>query len=139
MLLLLSMCRRRSFPFLPFALGLLGRSLGLWLLFLILKQLRKHLLEAVNRFLLGANHKLFPLNLGLLFKAPGHFFRNLCHIREASFSTEEFEACDSAMQSVTHLLQCPGLGHCSPLGRLRQFECGFAGTLLLVQCQTRQS
>ena len=42
-------------------------------------------------------------------------------------------------QSVPRLLQCPELGHCSQLGISRQFECGYASTLLLVQCQTRQS
>jgi len=85
MLLLLSMCRRRAFPFLPFALGLLGRSLDLRLL-LALKQSRKDLLEGVDRFLLGTNHiELFPLGLGLLFKAPSHFFRSACHIREGFF------------------------------------------------------
>ena len=56
MLLLLSMCRRRAFPFLLFAFGLLGRSVGLRFLLFVLKQLRKHLLEAVDRFLLSANH-----------------------------------------------------------------------------------
>jgi len=34
---------------------------------------------------------------------------------KASFSTEEFEACDSAMAELLHLFQCPGLGQCSPL------------------------
>ena len=42
-------------------------------------------------------------------------------------------------QSVTLLLQYSGPGHCSPLGLLRQFECGYVSTLLPARCQTRQS
>ena len=53
----------------------------------------------------------------------------------ASFSTEEFEACVSAMAGVLCLHQCPGLGHCSPLGLLYQSEYGYVGTLLPTQCR----
>jgi len=75
-----------KFSFLPFAFGLFGRRLGLKLLLFILKQLRKHLLEAVDRFLLSTNHiELLSLGLGLLFKAPSHFFKSACHIREGFF------------------------------------------------------
>jgi len=131
MLLLLSMCRRRAFPFLPFAFGLLGKRLGLRLLLFVLKQLRKYLLEAVDRFLLSTNHiELLSLDLGLLLKASGHFFRSVCHVAMASFSTEEFEACDSVMEECNSLTSIPQDGALSPLGLLRQFECGYAGTLL---------
>jgi len=139
-LLLLSICRRRAFPFLPFAFGLLGRRLGLRLLFFVLKQLRKHLLEAVDRFLLSTNHiELLPLGLGLLLKASGHFFRSACHICKAFLSTKEFKACDSAMAECDSLTLMPRARALSPLGLLCQFECGHAGALLPARCQTRQS
>ena len=61
--------QKMSFPFLPFALGSLGRSLGLQLLLFVLNQLQKHFLKVVYRFLLGINHiKLITLNLDLLFR-----------------------------------------------------------------------
>jgi len=59
---------------------------------------------------------------------------------KASFSTEEFEACDFAMaECASRLLQCPRLQHCTLLGLLYQSEYEYAGTLLPTQCQTRQS
>jgi len=85
LLLLLSMRRRQAFPFLPFAFGFLGRSIGLRLLLFVLKQLRKYLLEAVDRFLLNTNHiELLPLGPGLLLKASGHFL-SACHICKGFF------------------------------------------------------
>ena len=91
-----------------FTLGLHRRSLGLWLLLFVLNQLWKHLLEGVDRFLLSMNHiKLLPLDLGLLFKVLGHFFSSSCHIAKASFSMEEFEACDSVMAECALLTSMP--------------------------------
>jgi len=54
--------------------------------FFILKQLQKHLLEIVDRFLLSMNHiEFLPLGLDLLFEAPDHFFRSACHICKGFF------------------------------------------------------
>ena len=79
--------QKMSSPFLLFALGLLRRSLDLQLLLFVLKKLQKHLLKGVDRFLLSMNHiELLPLDLGLLFKVPGHFFKSPYHIREGFFS-----------------------------------------------------
>jgi len=52
---------------------------------------------------------------------------------------EEFEAYDLRWQAVPRLLQCPELGHYSPLGLLHKSECGYAGTLLPTRCQTHRS
>jgi len=58
--------------------------------------------------LLGANHiELFPLGLGLLFKAPVIFSGVLIIYVKASFSTEEFEACDSTMAECDSLTLMP--------------------------------
>ena len=74
------------FPSFCLPLDFLEGVLALGFFFFVLKQLRKHLLEAVDRFLLSTNHiELLPLGLGLLFKALGHFFRSACHICEGFF------------------------------------------------------
>jgi len=129
--LLLSMRRRRALPFLPFAF--LRRSFGFRLL-PTCKQLWKHLLEGVDRFLLGANHiELFPLGLGLLFKAPGYLLRSVCHIREGFLLYRRVRGLRFSNDSAIRLLQCLRLGHYNRLGLPHQFECGYASTLLLVQ------
>jgi len=51
---------------------------------------------------------------------------------KASFSTEEFEACDSAMAVCALLTSMPRVRTCSPLGLLYQSEYGYARTLLLL-------
>jgi len=108
MLLLLGMCRGRAFPLPSFALGFLRRSLGLWLLLFVLKQLRKHLLKDVDRFLLSMNHiELLPLGLSLKLKRLAISSGVLAIYAKASFSTEDFEACDSAMAESNSLNSIP--------------------------------
>jgi len=85
MLFILSICIRWALPFLPFALGLLGRSSALRFLFLF-KQLWQHLLKGIDRFLLSSNHiKLFPLDSGLLFELPGHFIKSSRHVSKGGY------------------------------------------------------
>ena len=96
-----------TFPFLSLAFRLFRRSLGIRLL-LVLEQLCKHLLEGIDKFLLGANHiELFPLDLGLLFQAPGRLLGSVCYIRKRVLSTEEFEAWDSTMAECDSLTSMP--------------------------------
>jgi len=53
---------------------------------------------------------------------------------KVSFSTEEFEVCDSAMAEYASLTSVPWARCCSPLGLLYQSECGYAGTLFQARC-----
>ena len=85
MLFILSVCRRRALPFLPFVLGLLGRSSTFQKKF-HLKQLWQHLLKGIDRFLLCSNHiELFSLDSGLLFELPGHTLGSSCHVSKSCY------------------------------------------------------
>jgi len=135
----LDMHRRWAFSLFSFALRLFrGGFVGL--LPLVFKQLCQHLLEGIDRFLLSMNHlKLFPLDLGLLLKAPGRLLRNICHIYKGFFLYGRVQSLRLQRRNVSNLLQCPESGYCNWSGQSLQSECEYAGTLLLVPCQTRRS
>jgi len=140
MLFIFSMCKRWAFPFLPFFLWLLGRSLGLRLLFLSLSNcesiwLRVSIDSCWARIISSCFFWTWACCSKRLTISSGV---PVIYTKDSS-STEELRPMISWWQSVPRLLQCPGLERYSPLGQLHQPECGYTGTLLLARCQTHRS
>jgi len=135
-----SVCAEDEFSPLSVCLWTSWKESWLRLLLFILKQLRKHLLEAVDRFLLS------PIILSCSLWAWTCCSKRLAIssgvlviYAKVSFSTEEFKAYDSVMAECDSLTSMPQVRALWSTGAIIPVRVRVCRTLLSARCQTRRA